>query len=239
MTIMKDLEKNDVDISKLFNWGDSIEIIASNGKKVKVYVRLVGDFEVSKARVYALRKSAELRKKLRDPTTDEYLAFIPELTENDKDKIIEILVLLNIKELTNRAENNLNLKYPKEPPSDAPLEELEKYQEEIDNWPKTVEKEISKALDKEIEAERKLYKDKGIEELKEEYVNIMINKACEAEMYSSFQDMCVYFACYKDKNYKERLFNSIDEFLNLPSSIKNTLIDFYNTLTINMDELKK
>lgn len=238
-SIMKDLEKNDVDISKLFNWGDSIEIPTSDGKSMKVFVRLIGDSEIGRARVYALRRSAELRQKLRDPTTDEYIAFIPELVEEDKEKIIEILVYLKIKEITNRAESNLSIKYPKEPPSDASLEELEKYQKEIDNWPKTVEKAISKALDKEIELEKSLYKDKTIEDLKKEYIEVMINKACEAEMYSAFQDMCTYFACYKDSGYKHRLFSSINEFLDLPPTIKNLLIDFYNTLTISMDELKK
>jgi len=236
---MNDIEKNDVDISKLFQWGDSMELQTPSGKTITVWMRIIGDSETNRARVYALRQSADLRKKLKDENSDERIAMIPELDETDKDKVIEILLALNIKELTDRAYENMDIKYPKEPASDASLEEQEQYQAIIDGFPKYVEERTNEILEKEINRERKNLAGVSIEGLKQMYFDLLLRQLCETEMYKSFQDMTVYFACYKDPDYTERLFSSFDAFDNLPTSVKEVLATFYGTLTIDIDNLKK
>ena len=66
-----EIEKNDVDISKLFNWGKAFEIVGEDGVVDVVYMRVLGDADINKARVFALRESAKLRRALRNPDSDK------------------------------------------------------------------------------------------------------------------------------------------------------------------------
>jgi hypothetical protein len=119
------IEKGDVDLSKLFHWGKQFEITDRFGKKVMdVYLRLVGDAELNRARIFAIRKSSELRKKLKEENSEERLVFIPDLDENKQD-LIDRISVLKIKEFTQAASKEVSIPLPKEPKSDAPLEEIE------------------------------------------------------------------------------------------------------------------
>ena len=83
-------EKSDVDISKLFHYGKKFDIQDRNGKKVlTVFIRIVGDADLNRARVYAIRRSAELRERLRSKESDESLAFIPPIESVEKNSLIE------------------------------------------------------------------------------------------------------------------------------------------------------
>ncbi len=63
---MESIDRNDVNISILFNWGKEFILYDENRKELfKVYLRIIGDSDLNKAKVYALRKSAEMRKKLK------------------------------------------------------------------------------------------------------------------------------------------------------------------------------
>lgn len=60
-------ERNDVDIFRLFHWGKEVTIFDKYGNELtNVYMRLVGDAELNLARVFAIRRSAELRKSFED-----------------------------------------------------------------------------------------------------------------------------------------------------------------------------
>ena len=235
---MKDIEKNDVDISKLFEWGARMTL-ATPKKDVDVWVRVVGDADVNKARVYALRKSAELRKKLINRDSDERIAMIPELDKESKPKVVELLLTLLIKGISADALDNLDIKYPAELRSDASLEEQEKHQAIIDGFPEYVEGLTKKAIDKGVSKERKRLNKMSMDRLEDLYVDTLIEQLCEAEMYQSFQDKVVYFACFLDEAYTVPLTTDFDDFLNLPTEAKTALADFYGTLTVDIDALKK
>jgi hypothetical protein len=202
-------------------------------------MRVVGESDINRARVYSLRKSAELRKKLKTDGTDERLGLLPELEVAEKEKVVETIILLNLRDISDRAVKNLEVKYPKEPDSDATLEDQEKYQETVDNWPEFIENKIQKLIEKESNVERKRLNTLPTDELQKEYETVMINRLCENEMYNNFQDMCVYLSCYKDSKYRNKMFDSVDQYQNLPSVIKERLSEFYASLTIDTDELKK
>ena len=238
--MIKSIEKNEVNIIKLFNWGDKFDIKNSGGEVVfTAWIRVVGEHDINMARVYSLRKSAELRKKLKTEGTDERLGLLPEIEVAEKDKVIETIILLTIRDISDRSVKNMEVKYPKEPDSDVTLEEQEDYQKKVDNWPQYIEKKIQGLIEKESNVERKRLNKLSPEELKKEYETLMINRLCENEMYNNFQDMCVYSSCYRDSKYRNRLFHSIEEYQNLPSVIKERLAEFYSSLTIDTDELKK
>lgn len=237
---MNTIEKNDISISKLFQWRGKLKVYNRFNKEVlTAYVRLVGDAEANRARVFALRKSAELRKKLRDLNSDERLAYIPDVSVLDKDTLIEVMVLFRTKELTLDAIKEVNLPVPKEPDSDASLEEQEEYQRLVDEYPSKREEVIKEQVNKKLDKERQILSEKTIEELYKSYEIQLINQLCEDEMLRRYREMCVYFGSYKDKNYSERLFNSFDEFDNLPSEIKEQFMDFYLALDLSGEDLKK
>jgi len=152
---MRSIDKNDVDISKLFRWGAKFNILDSRDQViVEVYIRLVGDAELNRARVFALRKSAELRSKLREENSDERLAFIPPLEDLDKENLVETALLYMIRDITLDAIKDTRLPLPAEPDSDSSLEKQEKYQKEVDEYPTKKDSIIREKIEKTVELRR-------------------------------------------------------------------------------------
>lgn len=233
------LERNDIDISKLFSWSGKFTIQNRFGTDVSdVYIRLVGDAELNRARIYGLRKSKELRKVLRNKNSDEYLAYIPDIDTLDKEQILELLVIMNVQSKTLDVARDINIPKPKEPSSDASLEEQENYQDAIDNYPELREKMIKEELVKLSEKVREKLQNLSKDELFKEYESEIINKICEIEMVTKFRQMCVYFGCYKDAALKVRLFDNFEQYENLPSDIKEQLDEYYMSLEIGGEDLK-
>lgn len=233
-------EQNDVDISKLFNWGKKIDVLDDRGQNLfSCHMRLIGDAEINRARVLALRQSAELRRKLVDVTTEENLAFIIPIDSFENDGLMSYIAAFKIRDFTKIASKQLDMPFPKELKSDASIEEQEKYQAAVDSYPQRYEDklkdEVGKLLDKELDKLRTQSK----ETLYEMYKKLVIDNLCETQMLESLRDYMVYFGTYRDDDYKVRLFKTFDEFDNLPSTIKNQLVDAYDTLEINVDDLKK
>ena len=237
---MYDLEKNDIDISKLFNWFDKFEITTPAGDVyATVYMRIVGDAEMNRARVMSLRKSAELRKKLMDLESDERIAYVPDKEVLTRDKIIAYLAFVRTKNIYSEVSKEITVPFPKEPPSDASLERQENYQLEIDEYPIKLRKAIEEEVEKRLKVELSRFEVKNDDELYKIYVESLINDLCEAEMFDRFIDFCTYFGTYADSEMKQKYFKSQEEFLSLPSVIKKQFLRAYNTLEIDMTSLKK
>lgn len=232
-----DIETNDVDISKLFHWGDKFELSDKYGNPVlTVHMRLVGDAELNRSRVFAIRKSAELRKKLKDINSEEYMAFIQDVED---DGLIDLILMFKVREFTQQASRMIKPKLPKEPKSDADLEDLERYQEEVDTYADRRFKEIAEEVERMSNDARKLLEKESVEWLRKEYKRLLINEFCEQEMVQRFKESCAFYGTFKDADYKVRLFESFEQFDNLPSEIKTQLLDNYSMLEINIDSLKK
>ena len=233
-------EKRDVDINKLFYWNDKFNIIDSKGNvKLSYYARIIGDAELNRSRVFALRSSAELRKSLKEFGSEVRMAYLPDFSDLDIEKIIDLLTIFYMKDFTRDALKEVSIKFPKEPHSDATLESQEKYQEEVDNFEENKNKKYKEYVNKRIEALKKELLTKSKEDLIKLYEEFSINELCETKMLSSFQEMNAFFGTYKDKNLKERLFETFEQFDNLPTDIKQQFIGNYSTLELSMDELKK
>lgn len=237
---MEDIEKNEVDIHKLFQWGNQFELVKDvDGSTVPVFVRLVGDADWNKARVKALRASAELRRKLRDTNSDEYFAFLPDYESVDKNRLVDLNLAINIRNLTDKIISGLSLKVPVEPKSDSTLEQQEEYQKEIDAYPGKRKEIIDARLKVEMEKERKKYNKLSKEELEKEYTATLVNSMCELEMGKVFYDVCTFYGSFKDSKYTERLFKDLDDYLNSATYTKEQLVGFYRTLELGVSELKK
>ena len=234
------VERNEVDLKPLFNWFKEFEIRSEDEEVLsKVYMRILGDADLNKTRVYALRRSAELRAKLRNTESDERLAYIPPQNEMNQEQLANLVIVLSMRTITQEASKNMKIKLPKAPKADASLEKQEKYQAEIDDYPKIREKAIRKSIEKEIEKIRSSIDNLSIEDLYARYTNLMITELCEQELNIAFKEMCAYNGSYKDEGLKQRYFDTLDEFMNLPPDIKGQFMAAYQSLDLYGDDLKK
>lgn len=233
------IDKNDVDISRLFYYQDKFELKLKDDKTLPVYMRVIGDAELNQARVFALRESASLRKKLRTENSDEALAYLPDLDTIDKDDLVKVILASSYNDIIREANNEVKFNLPTEPKSTASLEEQEEYQEQVDNFDAEYNKLLMSKIEELVKVEEERLQKLSIEQLRKEAINKVINQLCELRMVERFQAMCTYFGTYKDPNYKERMFKSFDQFDNLPKSIKEQLTKFYNQLELDEVTLKK
>jgi hypothetical protein len=235
-----DIEKNDVDISQLFLWKGEVPIVDQQQKEVaKVYMRVVGDKDLNKARIHSLRQSAELRAVLNDKKSDEYYAFISGIEFTSRETVTAGVKLLLLADLGSDARRNVIIKFPKEPASDDPLEEHEKYQKEVDDFPENFGKDVDAELERLLKAEEKRLKKLSDEDLFDEYKSLTINYICQEEMTRTFLDKSIFFSTYADDQYKKKYFKTFKAYENLATEVKDQLRDAYRNLELGMTELKK
>ena len=75
-------------LSKLFRWHRKVDITEGNNVLATVYVRLVGDTDFQEAKSVALRRSKELRIKLRNPGSEEHKSNFLDIDSLTKDELI-------------------------------------------------------------------------------------------------------------------------------------------------------
>lgn len=238
------VEKQDVDIAKLFDWGRVYEIVDPSGKTdeiVSVYMKLLGDADLGRARTYALRRSAELRRKLRDENSDERVAWVRPFDEVEHKDLVNLIILFSGRQLSNNAKQNVKVPTPKQPKSNASLKKLEEFQKEVDEYPKKKAEAIRQALEKEITKLTNELNTRSKDELYKQYVRELVDEFCEKEAMNAFEDMATYLGCYKDNSYKadKRFFKDFEEFENLDPAIKIQFKDAYRSLDLELPELKK
>lgn len=231
-------EVNDVDVQKLFNWFTDVEIFVK-GKPKKFYIRLAGDADIGRARVFALRKSNEFRLKLKDELSDEFLALVGHKELFDKDSLISVILLHKVKEISREAYKLVDIPFPKEPDSDADLEEQERYQKEVDEYETKVKEFISRYIENKLDEIKSNLSGKSFDELYEIYKEEQIKSLCEGEMLKAFKQYCVHLNVFLDKAMKKRAFQTYEDFDNLPQEIKTQFLDAYDSLDIDTELLKK
>lgn len=240
---METIEKNDVDISKLFDWGRVFEVFdPETGEVVHiVYMKLLGDADLNRARVHALRKSSELRRQLRDPNSDYRLAYIRDIDEFTEQELINMITVLSNREITKNATREIKITMPKPPKSTASLEKLEAFQKEVDEYPEKRQQAVKKAIENAVKVLEAELRQSSKEENYKRYVKSIIDELCEREGIDAFNDMQVYLGCYKDDSYKaeSRFFASFEAFDNLEPTVKNSFKVAYNSLDVEVGELKK
>ncbi len=234
-------EKNDISIEKLFHWGKEFELFDRyNNITEKVWMRLVGDAEINRARVFAIRKSADLRKQLKDPDSDYRIAFVSAIYDIvDQEHLIKLIGYLQTKKFSQDAVRDIRFPSIKEPKSTATLEEQEQYQAQVDAYEQKRQEKLTQYVVARLEESEQELKGKDLSVLQKQYEKLMIDELCENEMVEKFRDCCVYFGTYRDEAFRERYFKEFDEFANLPTEFKDQLVENYTGLEVNVQELKK
>ncbi len=235
-----DAEKRDIDISRLFAWRGEFNLTDENDLPLgKIYMRLAGDADINRARVFALRESAKLRKLLHTPDSDERLALLVDKELVDKENLVIVVATLRMRQITKEAVEEIKVPLPAEPKSEASLEMQERYQKEVDDYPIKRSNLINSFIKKRVEEEQAFLNSLSFDDLFNFYLKTGIDYLCEEKMYDKYREMCAYLGTYKDEEFKERLFSSFDEFDNSKTIIKTQLLDFYTSLEMDMSNLKK
>jgi hypothetical protein len=237
---MNDIDKNDVNIDNLFGWKGEFILRDLNKEIGTVYMRLIGDADINRARVYALRESAKLRRLLHDKNSDEYLALVSPAEFFTQEQLLDTIIGLYIRNFAQDASSEIILDLPPEPGSDASLEDQEEYQKEVDAYPNKRTDVIRKFVEDRLKEKKDKLDNKTQEELfNNEYLPMALDTLCETRMMEAFRDMCVFLGTFKDKEYKNKFFTNFDEFSNIKTTIKNQLKEYYMSLELGIDELKK
>jgi hypothetical protein len=233
------VEHNDVDLKPLFAWSKEFKITSATEEPITVYMRVLGDADMGRARVSALRRSAELRKKLRDENSDERYAFIKDIDDLSVELLVSLVIVFSMKEIAEIANSKVKIKLPKSPKSDAKTEEHEKYQADVDSYPVRRKEELRKLMDKEILARKEALEQEPKENLYKKYLVSIIDELCEQELLTAFKEWCCYLGSYKDAELTIRFFDDFNEFANLPSNLKAQFMETYSALELYGEDLKK
>ncbi len=238
---MRSAERNDVDITKLFRYKTEVEVKDElTGDSGKFYLRIIGDADLNRARVFGLRKAAQLRKELKDPESEIREAYITEYKHIlSKDLLLESILIMRTSEMQREIVSMTDVPEPRAPKSDAPQEKHEAFQLEVDTYEAKYRKEYGKNARKIEKRERKALENIGEEELYAIYEGTVIDRMCTEEMTTRYYEMCVFMGTYGDSNYKKRAFSGFEEFDNASSHLKDRLMEQYRSLELGMSELKK
>jgi len=238
--LLREIDKNDVDISQLFKWSKKVELSdTTSGTTVNFYMRLLGDSDLNRARAHGYRKAADLRKKLKTQDSDERVTLLAELEDfSDKEMLIKSVEILRISEIYQRALKAAEVNEPKEPTGDD-QEKWEKYQIAVDEYPKKFRASVDKIADKLRADELKSLEERSTEELYKIYEGEIINKLCQEAMNNGFYDMCIYLSTFKDKDFKYLSFNSFEDYDNIHPHLKEKLREEYQRLEMGIELLKK
>jgi len=238
---MRSAEKNDVDITKLFRYKIEVEVKDElTGDSGKFHLRIIGDADLNRARVFGLRKAAQLRKELKDPESETREAYITEFTDVlSGDLLVESILIMKTGEMQREIINMTDVPEPRAPKSDAPQEEHEAFQIEIDAYESKYRKEYGKNARKIEKRERKALEKIEDPALYIIYEGTVIDRMCTEEMTTRYYEMCVYMGTYSDPDYKKSAFSSFEQFDNASAHLKDRLMEQYRYLELGMSELKK
>jgi hypothetical protein len=240
MDIERTADKNDVDISILFKWNKKVEIRdILNDTSINVYIRLLGDADVGRARAHAYRKSGEYRKVLKSPDSGERLALLAEMDDfSSTDIIIKSIILLRFGDYYQKALKNVDVKEPREPNDDDQVL-WEDYQRALDEYPEKFKQAVMELAEKYQDTDEKLLVTFEPDNLYRIYETEVINRLVQERMTESFYDMCLYLATYTDDTFKTKAFKTIDDAENAHEAVKTILIENYKKLELGPDVLKK
>jgi len=236
---LPDIEKNDVDLSQLFNYTTELELQLPDGGSVTVYQRVIGDEDNGKAQVHALRESAAFREKLADKKWKDRIAYIPKISIYKKDEIVNVILSMMLRDLTMQAINEVTIKQLPELDEDATLEEREEHQKKVDEYPSVYNKEVEAIVVAKREVERKKLNAFTRDELLSMYETTLINSHVQQVYDKEYTEISTFFGSFLNPEFTKHAYKTLEAFENAPGRIKAELIKSYKTLELSSLALKK
>lgn len=233
------MEQRDL-LNKLFSWSAYTDLKNPQGQIVmRVYQRLVGDMDIQKARMSALRYARELRLKLRNESSDDYIALIQPVEDLDRDSLLTLLMVDSVDSVRQEIDRNYYFPEPKEPDEFAPTSEHEDYAEKWATWETDREKDYSTKLVAEMDKLKAQLDILSDDELKRRAKVLRVDALCEQELKTRFIEMCVVFGTYTDETFHKHLFDTYLDFASQTDFLKEQLLTGYAALEMSTIGLKE
>lgn len=227
-------------IEELFRWNGTVEIKDTEGNVVEtLYQRVVGDADIQRARLEALKASKLMRKALKDPTSDEAIIHLPLEDDFTKEELITLILFNKYYSFQNKAEKKVEEKKVKEPKSDASLEEQENYIDNIEKAKQDYKDKVDETVRQQSEAFEAELREKSDKELYDLWIKENIELICRGEMIKVFDEYATYFGTFSDEDFKNRRFETVEDFKDLAPRIKNQLMTNYKNLELGLIDVKK
>lgn len=227
-------------IEELFRWRGKVEIKDNEGNVVEtLYQRVVGDADIQRARLAALKASKLKRRALKDKTSDDALIDLPFEDDYTHEELVTLIIFSKYSTFRQNAEFNIEEKKVKEPKSEATLEEQEEYITKVEEAKKEYEEKVNNRIKEQGEKLEAELKEKTVEELFDMYMKEHIDIICRLEMIKVFDEYATFFGTYGDEKFKERRFTTIEAFRDLSPRVKNQLLQNYKDLEMNLSDVKK
>lgn len=226
-------------LSKLFRWHRKVDITEGDNTLATVYMRLVGDADFQEAKSVALRRSKELRIKLRDTNTEEHKSNFLDINSLTRDELMMGVSFGELPDYRDEALLQAPEKSPPELPDNPTLEQQEEYETKVEEIRNERAKFISDFIEKKSE-ERKaeLSKIEDTDKLREMYTHSVINMKCTEEFTKVFREYQVYKGTFNDAKFTQPAFDSYEEFEECAPQLKNQLLRAYVNLELTGEELK-
>jgi hypothetical protein len=216
-----------------------------NNKPIKkVWVRVLGDFDLTRAYKVARIASSKKRLALRDPNTEDYqdeVISVKDLTREEKEDIIK-----TAKTTAFIAEGQSSVEREDLPkieevaidPDAAGLEDLET----LDKREKEIDESYRKRLQEYIETRLKELNASLEAKTEDEITDMAMYEISNVMPFSIFMnelaEQKILLGTFRDKSCKEKEFDSVEDIKNLPKLIKDQLTEAISALEVSYDEIK-
>jgi len=233
-------------LNELFKWTGELTIRDKDGEPVIVrkrslvlHQRIIGDSDLGLARKMALKASRELRKELKDETSNSFAAMIPDYEDIEDGVLANMVILASSPEIRRAAIDQADRpREPLEPDQDASLEVQEDYETELEEYKTAINEAIDTKVGELIQARSEELKELSRVELTKLFLESTVRSICQAEMLRTFNSWCSYLGTYRDRKYTTRAFASYAEFADAATELKSQILNGYLMLEIAGTDLK-
>ena len=231
-----------MDISKLFKWkiayvikgDDKKPFLDPDGNTVTVYLRVIGDNDLDRAKKYALRQSRKLRADYRqDPQQ-----VLPDFYEYSNDQLATLIVMNEATDVYKQAEKDSEVKYPHQTES-VSLEDAEEYEAQMSEYFDLLLEKIEENAKAALEVRYEHYRKMDTSVLTEKAQYTYINKIVEGDMAKIYNDAILFYSVYTDEECTEKAFSSVEDVRNSAQFLKEQLYREYTKLVLKDTDLKK
>ena len=233
-------------LTDLFLYKKEVEILNPLTQKPikKVWVRILGDYDLNQAYKLSRIASANKRKALRDPESDDYKDEVLGVVDIPPEDQMDLIKTARTSNFISEAQSTIER--PSLPelnevaidPDAVNLEELEK----LDKAENETEKKYKEKLQEYVDA-KVLELTKTLETLsKEELLKMAQLEVSNVIPFSVFMEELsnykILFGTFQDKSCKVREFIDKEDYQNLPRPVKDQLIKAIAELEVSGEELK-
>lgn len=232
-------------LKDLLKYKEKVEIKNQSGKTLKsVWIRLLGDEDLTRAYKLARVASTDKRAALTNPDTIDFKDEVAILGDFPRQDLIDVIKQSNQNKFTSEAfvkvnrEEAIKLEDIAVEPDAPTLEEQELMDKKIQDQEDAYQKKIDEYVELRLSELAASLESKSDEEVlkmaQKEYSNILPLQTFMSEL--SAQK--VFLGTFQDEACKTQEFESVHDFKNAHPYVKEQLVNAYNSLEISPDDIK-